>query len=233
MASQLRRQLVEILSAQALHHLEQPIRLASGAWSSVFIDAKEGLAAWSDLRIASEAVVEAVTGAGHRFSAVGGLTLGADALSVGIAAVCDSRWFVVRKEAKTRGTRRLVEGARIGPGDAVLVVDDVVTTGGSIMRACEAVRATGAEVVATATLVESRRTGNHGVRGTWVWTTSRWRLTNPWASNRCYPFSQSLSNRPMCGRFPGRHRQQTTAQHIPIDDTATDPYKGNRRSRWI
>lgn len=154
MESQLRLRLVEVLRSKALHRLERPVQLASGAWSSEFVDAKEGLAAWRDLRTASEAIVEAVSRAGHRFDAVGGLTLGADALSVGIAAANDSRWFVIRKEAKGRGTKRLVEGARIGSGDAVLVVDDVVTTGGSILRACEVAEQTGAEVAAAATLVD-------------------------------------------------------------------------------
>ena len=56
------------------------MRLSSGEWSSYFVDAKEGLAAWSDLRVASEAIVETVAGAGLRFDAVGGPTLGADAL---------------------------------------------------------------------------------------------------------------------------------------------------------
>ena len=95
-----------------------------------------------------------ITQAGHRFDAVGGLTLGADALAVGIAAVSDCRWFVIRKEAKKRGTKRLVEGARIGPGDNVLIVDDIVTTGGSILKACKEAMATGARVVAAATLVD-------------------------------------------------------------------------------
>lgn len=130
------------------------MRLASGAWSSDFIDGKEALAAWRDLRFASEAILEAVTGAGHRFDAVGGPTMGADALAVGIAAVSDSRWFFVRKEPKGRGTGRWIEGAQVGPGDKVLLVEDVVTTGGSILKTVEVVRDTGAEVVAAATLVD-------------------------------------------------------------------------------
>ena len=66
---------------------------------------------------------------GFRFDAVGGPTLGADALAVGIAAVSDTSWFVVRKEPKGHGTKRWIEGARLGPGVKTLLVDDVVTTG--------------------------------------------------------------------------------------------------------
>ena len=134
--------------------LDEPIKLASGAWSSDFIDGKEALAEWRHLRIACEAITETVADAGHSFDAVGGLTMGADALAVGIAAVSDCRWFLVRKEAKQRGTRRWVEGAQIGPGDRVLLVDDVVTTGGSIFKALDIVEQTGAETVAAVTLVD-------------------------------------------------------------------------------
>lgn len=150
----LREQLVKLLRAKALRRLDEPVRLASGAWSSDFIDGKEALGAWRDLRFASEAIFETVAAAGHRFYAVGGPTMGADALAVGIAAVSDSRWFFVRKEPKGRGTGRWIEGTQVGSGDRVLLVEDVVTTGGSILKALEIVRDTGAEVVAVATLVD-------------------------------------------------------------------------------
>lgn len=149
-----REQLLEILRNKALRELPEPVRLASGAWSSHFIDGKEALAAWSDLRVACEAIFETVRDAGHSFDAVGGLTMGADALAVGVAAVSDASWFSVRKEPKMRGTRRLVEGAQIGPGDKVLLVDDVVTTGGSIHKAFDVIRERGAEIVAAVTLVD-------------------------------------------------------------------------------
>ena len=152
--SPLRQQLLEILKTRGCRRLDEPVRLASGAWSCDFVDGKEALADWRDLRTACEAIVETVTAAGHRFDVVGGLTMGADALAVGIAAVSDCRWFFVRKEPKKRGTNRWVEGAQIGPGDRILLVDDVVTTGGSILKALDIIGHTGAETVAAATLVD-------------------------------------------------------------------------------
>lgn len=168
MLSPLREQLLTIIRDKGLRRLDKPVQLASGEWSSEFIDGKEALAHWRDLKLAGEAIVEAVHGAGIEFDAVGGLTLGADALSVAVAAAADCRWFIVRKEPKGRGTARWIEGAQLGPGDRVLLIDDVITTGGSTMKAHTQVVATGASVVAAATLVDrgetARRTfAEHGI----------------------------------------------------------------------
>ena len=152
--SPVREQLLDILRSKALRALDEPVRLSAGGWSSHFIDAKLGLAAWGDLRIACQAIFETVENAGLRFDAAGGPTLGADALAVGIAAVSDTSWFVVRKNPKLHGTKQWIEGARIGPAVRTLIVDDVVTTGGSMLKALDIVEETGAEVVAAVTLVD-------------------------------------------------------------------------------
>ncbi|MXZ69704.1 MAG: orotate phosphoribosyltransferase [Acidimicrobiia bacterium] len=129
--------------------------------SSDFIDGKEAFAAWQDLKVACDAIVEAAREAGIEFDAAGGLTLGADALAVGIAAVSNKKWFIVRKRQKGRGTGRRIEGLQIGRGDRVLLVEDVVTTGGSVLDALDAIRRTGAEVVAAVTLADRGDTARH------------------------------------------------------------------------
>ncbi len=149
-----RMELLEIIRRQGYLRLDQPVHLASGAMSSDFIDAKKALAQWRDLRLACEAIHETVSAAGHSYNAVGGLTMGADALAVGVAAVADCAWFMVRKEPKKRGTNQLIEGSQISDGDKVLLVDDVITTGRSIFVALDVVCATGADVVAAVTLVD-------------------------------------------------------------------------------
>ena len=154
MSSDAGTRLLEILRTQGLIELPEPVQLASGNYSRYFIDGKVALGAGDDLRLAAEAITERVTGAGVEFDAVGGLTLGADALCAAIAMVSGTNWFIVRKEAKGRGTNRLVEGTRIGEGNRVLLVDDVVTTGGSILKAYKNVQATGAQVVAAVTLAD-------------------------------------------------------------------------------
>jgi orotate phosphoribosyltransferase len=154
-AASKREQLVRILIEKGLRKFDEPIQLASGEWSSDFLDGKEALQQWRDLALAGEAIVEAVRGAGVEFDAVGGLTLGADALSVAVAAAADSSWFIVRKEPKGRGTGRSIEGTQLGPEHRVLLVDDVVTTGGSILKAYDIVqREAGSTIVGAVTLVD-------------------------------------------------------------------------------
>ena len=147
-------ELLRILRDSGLKKLDEAIQLASGEMSRYFIDGKEALCAGADLRTAARAITERVAAAQIPFDAVGGLTLGADALVAAIAVVSGAEWFIVRKEPKNRGTNRLVEGKQIASGDRVLLVDDVVTTGGSILRAFQAVENTGAQVVAAVTLVD-------------------------------------------------------------------------------
>ena len=150
--SSLRQQLVEIVRTRGLLRLEEPIVLRSGQLSRDFVDGKAALSRGADLEVACRAFLEAVDGIG--FDAVGGLTMGADHLAHGIALLSGAEWFVVRKEPKGRGTDQLVEGARVGPGTTVLLVDDAVTTGGSIQKAHDAIVAAGATIVGAATLVD-------------------------------------------------------------------------------
>lgn len=134
--------------------LDAPVELASGQLSRYFIDAKAALAHGADLALACRAMCEVVEGLGVDFDAVGGLTMGADQFAHGIAIVAQKDWFVIRKQPKGRGTNRSVEGARLGEGVDVLLVDDIVTTGGSIRTAYERVVETGARVVAATTLAD-------------------------------------------------------------------------------
>ncbi len=154
MSTDAQAKLVEILRTNGLTELAEPVQLASGNYSKYFIDGKVALGAGDDLRLAAQAITERVSAAGVSFDAVGGLTLGADALCAAIAVVSGASWFIVRKQAKGRGTDRLIEGTRIGESHRVLLIDDVVTTGGSILQAYEIVQATGAQVAAAVTLAD-------------------------------------------------------------------------------
>lgn len=148
------------LAERAVIHFDQPIELASGKMSNTFIDGKASLSRGSDLELICRTVLAVIDDAGIEFDAVGGLTLGADHISVGLALVADREWFLVRKEAKKRGTARRMEGARIGPATRVLAVEDVVSTGASLLTAVDVISQTGAEVVAACSLVDRGEIAN-------------------------------------------------------------------------
>src|SRR3954470_8754131 len=147
-----REQVIEIVRERGLLRLPEPVVLASGELSRDFIDAKAALSRGEDLKLACEAILENVGDV--EFDAVGGLTMGADQFAHVISVLGGTQWFVVRKEPKGRGTNKLIEGAKVGQGWRVLLVDDIVTTGGSIQKAHDAIVALGARVVAAATLID-------------------------------------------------------------------------------
>jgi len=152
--SELRESVVAIVKAHGLEYRKEPFTLASGEQSHDYMDGKKALAAGRHLRIACQAIIELAHNVGAEFDAVGGLTLGADAFATGVALLTDKKWFVVRKKAKEHGKGRRIEGANLGPGVRVLLVDDVVTTGGSILEALGVVTATGATITLAVTLVD-------------------------------------------------------------------------------
>jgi orotate phosphoribosyltransferase len=80
--------------------------------------------------------------------------MGADALAHGVALLSGTAWFSVRKEPKGHGRGAWVEGARLAEGDRVLVVEDVVSTGASLLRAVDRLRELGAEVVGATALLD-------------------------------------------------------------------------------
>lgn len=151
-----RAQLLEIVRERGLIQFDEPRQLASGEMSCDFIDAKKALSRGRDLRLACQVIADSIALLGIEFTAVGGLTLGADQFAHGVAAhlADDHEWFVVRKQPKGRGTNQLVEGAVLTAESRVLLVDDIVTTGGSIQQAHQRVLETGASVVAAVTLVD-------------------------------------------------------------------------------
>jgi orotate phosphoribosyltransferase len=96
-------------------------------------------------------------------NAVGGLTLGADPVAYAIAyASAQSpralRAFTVRKEPKSHGTQQLIEGP-LEPGDSVVIVEDVLTTGRSALRATQAAQAAGVTVLGVLAVVDREETG--------------------------------------------------------------------------
>ena len=153
-AAELRAQVLDVVRRLGYVRRAEAFQLSSGGWSHDYVDGKRALAGGAELRLAAEAVVATAAKQGIDFDAVGGLTMGADPLAHAVAVVSGAKWFSVRKEAKGHGRRRAVEGAELGPGVRVLLVEDVVTTGRSMLQALDAVAATGATVVLAVTLLD-------------------------------------------------------------------------------
>ncbi|MGH2773690.1 MAG: orotate phosphoribosyltransferase [Actinomycetota bacterium] len=150
----MRQQLVEMMLEFGYKRSDTPFRLASGRLSHDYVDAKAGIARGSRLQIVGEAIKELADRRGVEFDAIGGLTMGADPVALSVAIACDKAWFTVRKEPKEHGRQRRIEGTELGPGTRVLLVDDVITLGGSILEALDVILESGAEVVLSTALVD-------------------------------------------------------------------------------
>jgi len=133
---------------------DEPFKLASGQLSHDYIDGKWAVNTGDRLATVSRAIVDLAAKSGIEFDAVGGLTMGADPLAIGIALVTGKAWFSVRKEQKQRGRGQWIEGTRLQPGTRVLLVDDVISTGGSTEIAYERVTETGAVVAGVIPMVD-------------------------------------------------------------------------------
>jgi orotate phosphoribosyltransferase len=137
--------------------------LASGRQSSLYIDARLTTMTPDGQRLIGRLGLQAIRDLSWNADAVGGLTLGADPIAY---AICHTsaesarplRAFTVRKEAKTHGAGKLVEGP-IVVGDQVVIVEDVITTGGSAAKAVEAIRREGVVPLGVLALVDREEGG--------------------------------------------------------------------------
>jgi orotate phosphoribosyltransferase len=121
------------------------IMLTSGRTAEYYIDAKRAILRPPGFRALATLVAQQARD--WRATAVGGMTMGADPIAcAALAGGAEVKAFFVRKEVKPHGLSRRIEGPLLVAGDRCLVVEDVVTTGGSTIRALEALREQGHEV---------------------------------------------------------------------------------------
>jgi orotate phosphoribosyltransferase len=143
--------LVEELRAHAL--VVGEVVLTSGNTAQYYVDAKRAILRPAGFAALGELVAERAASWGA--TAVGGLTMGADPVACSaLAAGAEVKAFFVRKDAKTHGLQRRVEGPLLEPGDRCLVVEDVVTTGGSTLQAIEALREEGMQIVGVVSVLD-------------------------------------------------------------------------------
>jgi orotate phosphoribosyltransferase len=139
------------------------VTLTSGAVAQYYVDAKRAVLLPAGFRALSELVAERARRWGA--TAAGGLTMGADAPAcAALAGGADVKAFFVRKETKAHGLQRRVEGPPLEPGDRCLVVEDVVTSGGSTLLTVDALREAGHEVVGVVAVLDRLAGGAERIR---------------------------------------------------------------------
>jgi orotate phosphoribosyltransferase len=156
-----RERLIDELRTHAL--IIGEVVLTSGQTAQYYVDAKRAVLRPAGFRAMAELVAERADEWGA--TAVGGLTMGADAPAcAALAGGADVKAFFVRKEAKQHGLQRRIEGPALEPGDRCLIVEDVVTTGGSTLQAIEAVRDAGHEIAGVVTILDRLAGGAERIR---------------------------------------------------------------------
>jgi orotate phosphoribosyltransferase len=148
-----------------LSYREGDFTLASGKKSTFYVDLKATTLHPDGAYLIGEVAFRVIQESGIRVEAVGGLTLGADPLATAISLAARAHgviWpaFIVRKESKDHGTGRYIEGVEnLRVGASVLVLEDVVTTGGSSQKAIDRLNDAGYKPVATLTIVDREQGG--------------------------------------------------------------------------
>ena len=168
---QARTELIELLRKKSIFHGD--FTLASGAKSKYYFDCRlttlDPQGAWLVGQLMHALIRREEAFRGLRVEAVGGLTMGAD--PVALATAMFSCWaqegpvlqaFLVRKSPKSHGQTKLIEG-NFKKGDAVVVVDDVVTRGDSTIAAINAVTNEGGKVAFAAVLVDRQEGGREKI----------------------------------------------------------------------
>lgn len=154
-----REKLIELIKQRALQFGE--FTLASGQTSTYYLDGKQITLNSLGLNLVSLGLLDLVKDV--EFAAIGGMSIGADPIIGGVLAVAakdgrDLDGFMCRKEAKGHGTNRYIEGP-VEPGDKVIVIDDVVTTGGSALLAVDRAKEFGLEVVLAVGIIDRLQGG--------------------------------------------------------------------------
>jgi orotate phosphoribosyltransferase len=157
-----RQELFKLIKSKA--YAEGRFKLSSGKISDYYIDCRKVTLSSKGAFFSAFLILDMIKN--KKIDAIGGPTIGADPLVGAVCALSMARGrkplkaFLVRKEAKTHGLKRRIEGPKLKKGDRVLVIDDVATTGGSLIDTIVCLRKEGVKVDSVITLVDR----NEGAR---------------------------------------------------------------------
>lgn len=163
-----RESLAGMLRRNSVRHGD--FTLVSGQKSEWYVDAKLTTCTAAAMPLVGRLFLDKFAERGWEPGAVGGLTMGADAIALSIARESLERGleinaFVIRKEAKKHGMKKFLEGMRQPEGMAVVILDDVCTTGGSTVMAIERAREAGLEVLGAVCLVDREMGAEAAIEG--------------------------------------------------------------------
>ena len=162
-----RARLLELLRTRSFQ--EREVTLSSGLKSNFYIDCKQVSLDAEGASLIGQLFHETIEAVAPRAVAVGGLTLGADPLATATSIASFQAGkpraaFIVRKEPKGHGTNQWVESTQLPPGAEVVILEDVITTGASTLRAIERARLAGLVVLHAIGLVDRLEGGGEAVR---------------------------------------------------------------------
>ena len=138
------------------------VTLTSGRTAQYYVDAKRAILRPAGFLALGELVADQVRAT--KAEAVGGMTMGADPVAcAALAAGAEVPAFFVRKEKKEHGLQRWVEGPLLDEGTRCLVVEDVVTTGGSTLKAIDRIRESGLEIAGVVSVLDRLAGGGEAI----------------------------------------------------------------------
>ena len=165
----MRQRLIELILERTFKFTDEPtFKLASGTMSNFYFNCKPTTLNSEGMYLVGNLLYEIIKGRrSWKVKGVGGLTLGADPVANAIAYTSYLKGepveaFVVRKEPKKHGTMLWIEG-NVKNGDKVVIVEDVITTGGSSKKAIERARECGLKVLGVVVLIDRQEGGRKAI----------------------------------------------------------------------
>jgi orotate phosphoribosyltransferase len=164
---EMKERLGEIILQRSFKYSDDPpFTLASGRQSNFYFNCKPTTLDPEGMNLIGTIIFDMIRGSA--ITAAGGLTLGADPIANALSVISYQKGrpissFIVRKDVKDHGTKSAIEG-NVQAGDRVLIIDDVITTGGSTITAIEQVLRAGLVVDRVITLIDREEGGRENIR---------------------------------------------------------------------
>ncbi len=163
---EMKERLGEIILEKSFKYSENPpFTLASGKQSNYYFNCKPTTLDPEGMNLIGAIIFDMLKDTG--ITAAGGLTLGADPIANALAVISYQKGkpiksFIVRKDVKDHGTKSAIEGS-VSPGDKIVIIDDVITTGGSTITAIEQARKAGLNIEMVITLIDREEGGRENI----------------------------------------------------------------------